>query len=95
MRSRPEFRLVYPHLIKQELPNKKDLLDVDNIEFGLLTLPEEAWKSFLNPDILKKEDETFITGNAMIDELETMLSEGADINDILRKFEQPTKQPTK
>jgi hypothetical protein len=44
----------------------------------------------LNPDIIKKEDETFITGNAMIDELETMLSEGADINDIIRKLE-PTK----
>lgn len=94
MRSRPEFKLVYPHLVKQGLPSKDDLLDADNIEFGLLTLPEEAWKTFLNPDIIKKEDETFITGNAMIDELETMLSEGADINDIIRKLE-PTKQPAK
>jgi hypothetical protein len=51
-----------------------------------MTLPEEAWKSIAKPDIVQKEDGTFITQGAIVNEFETMLSEGADINDIIRKL---------
>lgn len=77
---------MYPSLIKEPLPNKIDLLSNENIEHSLLCIPEEAWQKITNNVILKQEDNTVRTGNNFIDEMEQALSDGADINDIIKRL---------
>lgn len=63
-----------------------DLFDPDNLELGLLQLTEEQWNSISTPSIVKNSDDTYTTGNDFFDSFEEQLAEGADINDLLAKF---------
>ena len=67
-----------------------NLFDPDNVELALLLLPAEAWKSVDKPSIMRKEDETYVTGDPFFDELEEALSQGEDINGILKRLQLPT-----
>ncbi len=69
-----------------------NLFDPENVELALLLLPPEAWKSVDKPSIIRREDETYVTGDPFFDELEEALSQGEDINGILSRLQLPTEQ---
>jgi len=69
-----------------------NLFDPANMELALLLLPDEAWKSVDKPSIMRREDETYVTGDPFFDELEEALSQGEDINGILSRLKLPTEQ---
>ncbi len=77
---------MYPSLIRLPLPNKDDLLSLENIEHSLLCIPEEAWQKLNTNAIVEQEDNTVRTGNAFVDEMEQALSDGVDINDIIKRL---------
>ena len=66
------------------------LFDPDNVELALMLLPSEAWKSVDKPSIMRREDETYVTGDPFFDELEEALSQGEDINGILSRLKLPS-----
>lgn len=77
---------MYPSLTRLPLPNKDDLLSLENIEHSLLCIPEEAWQKLNTNAIVEQEDNTVRTGNAFVDEMEQALSDGVDINDIIKRL---------
>ena len=82
---------MYPLLIKQTPQiNKDNLFDPDHLEHALLTLPEEAWQSVSKPSIIKRDDDTYVTGDPFFDELEEALSQGENIDGILSRLELPS-----
>jgi hypothetical protein len=62
------------------------LLSLENIEHSLLCIPEEAWQKLNTNAIVEQEDNTVRTGNAFVDEMEQALSDGVDINDIIKRL---------
>ena len=66
------------------------LFDPDNVELALMLLPSEAWKSVDKPSIMRREDETYVTGDPFFDESEEALSQGEDINGILSRLKLPS-----
>ena len=59
---------------------------MENIEFALLTLNDEAWTKLTEPSIIRRDDETYVTGNSFFDELEDALANGEDINELLEQL---------
>lgn len=91
MRSKPEFGLISPLLQSQKINTDLDELYCrENIELALLRLPEEAWKSVAKPSIIKRDDDTYVTGDPFFDELEEALSQGDNIDGILSRLQLPT-----
>lgn len=43
------------------------------------------------PSIIKRDDDTYVTGDPFFDELEEALSQGENIDGILSRLELPTK----
>mgnify|MGYP003341654467 FL=1 len=66
------------------------LFDPDNVELALMLLPSEAWKSVDKPSIMRREDETYVTGDPFFDELEEALSQGEDIHGLLTRLQLTT-----
>jgi len=88
IRSKPEYALLLPLLQRQKIKlDKENIFDPDIIEWSLLSLGEEAWQSVSKPSILKREDDTYQTGDPFFDELEDALSQGGDIDGILRRLQ--------
>lgn len=85
------FDLVLPHLQKNQLPTPEEPLSIENLEFALLTLDAEAWTNVTNPSIIRRDDETYISGNSFFDELEDALANGEDINELLKQLTASTE----
>lgn len=66
------------------------LYDPDNIELALLLLPDEAWKSVTEPSIIRRDDDTYVTGDPFFDEIEEAISQGADLDGILSRLKLPS-----
>lgn len=66
------------------------LYDPENIELALLLLPDEAWKSVTEPSIIRRDDDTYVTGDPFFDEIEEAISQGADLDGILSRLKLPS-----
>ena len=80
------FGLLLPHLQKSQLPVPSDPTCLENVEFALLALDEEAWTNVTQPSIIRRDDETYVTGDSFFDELEDALANGEDINELLKQL---------
>jgi hypothetical protein len=69
-----------------------NLFDPSNVELALYLLPEEAWKSVDKPTILQRDDGTYVTGDPFFDELEEALSQGENLDGILKRLKLSTEQ---
>jgi hypothetical protein len=64
----------------------ENLFDPSNIEKALLALSSEAWQSFIEPSIIRRDDETYVTGDPFFDKMEDALASGENIHDLLSRF---------
>ena len=79
---------MYPLLTRQTPKlDIHNLFDPDILELALLALPDEAWKSVADPSIIRREDDTYVTGDPFFDELEEALSQGEDIHGLLTRLQ--------
>lgn len=69
------------------LPSKTDWLDPENIELGLLRLPPQQWQKEEDQGIIKRDDDTYITGDPFFDEMEAALSQGDNLDGILSRLQ--------
>lgn len=60
-------------------------------EFALLRLSEEEWTQVIQPSIIRRDDETYQTGDSFFDSLEDALASGEDINELLSKLAAATQ----
>jgi hypothetical protein len=63
-----------------------NLFDPDHLELSLLSLTQEAWQSVDKPTIIKRDDDTYVTGDPFFDEFEEALSQGENIDGILERL---------
>lgn len=85
MRDSPVYEWIAPYLKDQGLPDRQNILSLENYEYALLCLDKETWSRLLQQSIVSGNT-NISTGSRMIDELEAALSKGDDFHDLIERL---------